>query len=75
MTKQFIYPKKSFLEDAHLVHGGNKRDFNKSYWCNQYDLYARGERGLIIHDVTLVLMSPWDRFQDSGLNNDQLMEE
>jgi hypothetical protein len=67
-----VYTKMLFIEDAKALFNGP--NFKRSYWCNQYDLFAIGEVGSV-NSITKLLMEPYDMFQTPGLTKDQLFEE
>ena len=67
-----IYSKRMFIEDARALFNGPV--FNRSYWCNQYDLFAVGEVDAI-NSITKLLMGPYEKFQTPGLMKEQLFEE
>ena len=57
-----LYTKKDFIIDVKSVEGISKQE-ELAFWSTQYDMYALGERGVLIHDTTLVFMSPYTQFQ------------
>jgi len=56
-----LYPKEAFIADVSAIEPDVQE--NIGHWNTQYDMYALGERGVVMSSTTLVLMSQYDSFQ------------